>query len=60
MPGVNRFKDVAVYTTPSMSTYTIPENRPDDVCMRVLKDGKEVASYTSQQLSDSATASSPA
>lgn len=59
MPGVNRFKDVAVYATPSMSSYTIPENRPADVCMRVLKGGAEHVAYTSEQIVAHAHASTP-
>lgn len=47
IPGVNRFKDITVYNTPSMSSYSIPENQPDDVCMRVLKGGVEHRVFTS-------------
>jgi len=47
LPGVNRFKDVAVYTSPAMSSHKIPVNNPDDVCMRVIKGGAETT-YTSQ------------
>lgn len=33
--GVNRWNDVAVYTGPSSSNFSIPENRPDDVAQVV-------------------------
>ena len=37
MPGVNRFKDVAVYTNAAMSPYEIPHNNMADVVMRIMK-----------------------
>ena len=45
--GVNMFKDLAVYTSPSLSTYQIPQNNEDDVTHRVFRDGHEVATHTS-------------
>ena len=48
--GVNQWKDIAVYTTPSQSTHSIPENSADDVCLVALKDGKEVNSMTNKDL----------
>lgn len=46
LPGINRFKDVAVYTSPNASTYTIPENDPTARCITVLKNGQEHCSYS--------------
>jgi long-subunit acyl-CoA synthetase (AMP-forming) len=56
--GTNKFKDVAVYTSPAMSTYEMPENSPDDVCIVTQKEGKTVSSYTNQELVNSANSSS--
>jgi len=55
--GVNRFKDLPVYANPAMSSYTIPENSPDDVVLVTQKDGKDVSSYTNQDLVNSANSS---
>jgi len=44
--GVNRWKDVAVYTGPASSNFSMPENHPDDVLQVVLKDGSEMAVNT--------------
>lgn len=29
--GVNHWKDVAVYTGPASSNYSLPQNQPDDL-----------------------------
>lgn len=43
-----------MYTTPSQSTHTIPENHGDDVVLSCFKDGKEIASLTNADLVASA------
>jgi hypothetical protein len=41
------FKDVAVYTNPSMSNYSVPRNSAEAVTHIYLKDSREVRSMTS-------------
>ena len=48
--GVNMFKDVAVYATPSLSNYSIPVNSSDAVTHIYLKDGREARTLTSGDL----------
>jgi hypothetical protein len=57
--GINRFKDVPVYANAGMSTYSIAENSPDDLFRIVLRDGKEIATYTNQDYLNYAEASRP-
>ena len=49
MRGVNMFKDLAVYTNPSMTNHSIPVNRDDDVCVIAFKNGNETQ-YSSSDL----------
>ena len=49
MRGVNKFRDLAVYTSPSMSSRQIPENQGDAVVHIAYKGGKD-ASFTSTEL----------
>jgi hypothetical protein len=53
--GVNKFRDIAVYTSPSMSTVQMSENDAEAVTHLAYKDGKQMASYTSGQLVDAST-----
>jgi len=46
IPGVNRFKDLAVYTSPNMSSYEMPVNSPDDLYRTVLRGGKVFKEYS--------------
>lgn len=48
--GVNKFRDIAVYANPALSTRQIPNNESDVLTHISLKDGKEVASWTSGEL----------
>jgi len=48
--GVNKYRDVAVYANPAMSTRQIPENQGDWVTHVAYKGGKEVTSITSSDL----------
>ena len=43
------FKDLAVYTNPSMTNHSIPVNRDDDVCVIAFKNGNETQ-YSSSDL----------
>ena len=60
LAGINRFKDVAVYTGPNSSPYRIPENDPSANCITVLKNGQTHVSYTGSQLVDYAKNSAKA
>ena len=44
--GINRFKDVPVYANAAMTSYSIPENSPDDLFRIVLRGGKQISTYT--------------
>lgn len=48
--GVNMFKDIAVYANPSTSSRQIAPNSGDAVARVVLKNGREVSSFTSSEL----------
>lgn len=48
--GVNKFRDIAVYANPAMSTRQIPENQGDWVTHIAYKDGREQLSLTSADL----------
>ena len=48
--GVNKFRDLAVYANPAMSTRQIPENQGDWVTHIAYKDGREALSLTSSDL----------
>ena len=50
--GINKFRDLAVYANPAMSTRQIPENQGDWVTHIAYKGGQEVASITSKDLVD--------
>lgn len=52
---MNKFRDLAVYANPAMSTRQIPENSGDWVTHIAYKDGKEVGSLTSSSLVSQAT-----
>ena len=49
MRGVNKFRDLAVYTSPNMSTRQIPSNDADAVSHIVYKDGK-AAEWSSSEI----------
>ena len=53
--GVNKFRDLAVYANPAMSTRQIPENQGDWVTHVSYKGGKEAVSLTSSELVSKAT-----
>ena len=48
--GVIKFKDSMVYANPKISNYEITENNPSDVAISSYQNGKEVASYTSNEI----------
>jgi len=48
--GVNKYKDIAVYTSPSMSSRQIPENRSDVVTHIALKDSHQSAFSSSDMV----------
>jgi acyl-CoA synthetase (AMP-forming)/AMP-acid ligase II len=50
MRGVNKFRDLAVYANPAMSTRQIPDNHSDWVTHVVYKNGKEHCTLTSGEL----------
>lgn len=49
MRGVNKFRDIAVYTPPSMSSRQIPENHGDSVT-HIAFNGSRQSEFTSQQM----------
>ena len=50
MRGVNKFRDLAVYANPAMSTRQIPENQADWQTHLAYKGGREAASLSSADL----------
>ena len=48
--GVNKFKDVAVYANPSMSSRQIQPNESDVLTHIALKGGREAGSFTSGEM----------
>lgn len=65
MRGINKFRDVAVYANPALSSRQIPTNSADAVTHVAYKDGREACTLTSgdlvqkaQSIWDSALASS--
>ena len=48
--GVNKYRDIAVYANPALSTRQIPENQGDWVTHVAYKGGKQVTSITSSEL----------
>ena len=50
MRGVNRFRDISVYAVPRQTPYQLPENHPDEPAFLCLKDGREHATHTNEQL----------
>ncbi len=48
--GVNKFRDLAVYANPAISSRQIPENQGDWVTHIAYKDGREAANITSSTL----------
>ena len=51
--GVNKFRDIGVYTTPSMSSRQIPENQSDAVT-HIAFEGSRQHEYTSSDMVDNA------
>lgn len=48
--GVNKFKDVAIYTAASMSSRQIPANEGSAVTHLTFRGGREISSITSEEL----------
>ena len=51
--GVNKFRDIGVYTSPSMSVRQIPENQSDAVT-HIAFNGSRENEYTSSEMVDKA------
>ena len=49
MPGVNKFRDIGVYTSPAMSVRQIPENQEGAVTHLALS-GSQQHEYTSSDM----------